>query len=439
MPYTTEQLKQIARQKARDFGVNPAIFERLITTESGWNPAAVSPAGAQGLGQLMPATARGLGVSDPSDPVQNITGSARYLSQQLKRFGSYPKALAAYNAGPGNVERYGGIPPFKETRNYVTKILGGTAVPTGGMMAPRGPAQTPAPVPAPANAAQRIQLPRFDLRGALKGLLLRSAVEGLGTPNSAAEAIQLQNRAAELADAGYEDEADVLESQSISKLAESTQQVGLDPSTLAKNILELRQQQTAYNAEASQIERTLNDVAVSQTAQAAGVNTQTGAKPGQGFAKTGGGISYPNAVVTSAVDATGEPGLDFALAGGANAMFATPFNAQVLKVVREPNAANRGPGGRGYGNYVELRGVTPEGKPFDTLIAHFNEINPNLKPGMRLAAGAPLGLQGTTGRATGPHISMDFFDPGASTASPEILRIRDIVAGRIKRGQAPFG
>ena len=439
MSYTTEQLKQIARQKARDFGVNPVIFERLITAESGWNPGAVSSAGAQGLGQLMPATARGLGVSNPSDPIQNITGSARYLSQQLKRFGSYPKALAAYNAGPGNVERYGGIPPFKETRSYVSKIMGGMAVPTAGPATSRGQTQAPTPTPAPANAAQRIQLPRFDLKGALKGLLLQSAVQGIGTPNSAAEALQLQSRAAELADAGYEDEADVLESQSISKLAESTQQIGLDPSTLAKKILELRQQQVTYNAETSRIERTLNDVAVGQTAQAAGVNTQTGAKPGQGFAQTGRGIAYPNAVVTSAVDATGEPGLDFALTGGANAMFATPFNAQVLKVVRESNAANRGPGGRGYGNYVELRGVTPEGKPFDTLIAHFNEVNPNLKPGMRLAAGTPLGLQGNTGRATGPHISMDFFDPGASTASPEILRIRDIVADRIKKGKAPFG
>lgn len=292
---------------------------------------------------------------------------------------------------------------------------------------------------APANAAQRIQLPKFDLQNALKGLLLKSAVQGVGTAGSTAEALQLQNQANELAEAGYEEEADVLESQSISKLVQSTQQFGLDPSTLAKNILDLRQQQIAYNAEASQIEKSLNDVATGLAAQAAGVNTQTGAKPGQGFAQTGGGIAYPNAVVTSAVDATGEPGLDFALPGGDKAMFATPFNAQVLKVVRESNPQNRGPGGRGYGNYVELRGVSPEGKPFDALIAHFNQLNPNLKPGMRLAAGTPLGIQGTTGRATGPHISMDFYDPGSTTASPEILRIRDIVADRIKKGKAPFG
>ena len=129
MSYTTEQLKQIARQKARDFGVNEDIFLRLIQKESSWNPRARSGVGAMGLVQLMPATAEGLGVRDPYDPVQSITGGARYLSQQLKRFGNYEKALAAYNAGPGNVERYGGIPPFKETQNYVKTILQGVAQP----------------------------------------------------------------------------------------------------------------------------------------------------------------------------------------------------------------------------------------------------------------------------------------------------------------------
>lgn len=128
MSYTSEQLKEIARQKARTYGVNEDIFLRLVGAESGWNPRAKSGAGAMGLVQLMPGTAQGLGVSDPYDPVQSLTGGARYLSQQLKRFGSYDKALAAYNAGPGNVERYGGIPPFKETQNYVKKILGGTDV-----------------------------------------------------------------------------------------------------------------------------------------------------------------------------------------------------------------------------------------------------------------------------------------------------------------------
>ena len=125
MSYTTKELKQIARQKARDYGVNEDIFLRLIQKESSWNPRAKSEAGAEGLVQLMPDTARELGVSNPYDPIQSINAGARYLSRQLKRFGTYDKALAAYNAGAGNVERYGGIPPFRETQNYVKTILGG--------------------------------------------------------------------------------------------------------------------------------------------------------------------------------------------------------------------------------------------------------------------------------------------------------------------------
>ena len=129
MSYTTEQLKEIARQKARDFGVNEDIFLKLVQKESSWNPKARSEAGAMGLVQLMPGTAQGLGVTNPYDPVQSLTGGARYLAQQLKRFGNYEKALAAYNAGPGNVEHYGGIPPFEETQNYVKTILGSTGAP----------------------------------------------------------------------------------------------------------------------------------------------------------------------------------------------------------------------------------------------------------------------------------------------------------------------
>ena len=128
MSYNRQQLEEIIRQKARDFGVNPDIAVSVARVESGFNPKAVSSAGAQGVFQLMPDTARGLGVSNPFDPMQNITGGVKYLSQQLKRFGDYDKALAAYNAGPGNVERYGGIPPFKETQNYVKKVKSGISL-----------------------------------------------------------------------------------------------------------------------------------------------------------------------------------------------------------------------------------------------------------------------------------------------------------------------
>jgi cell wall-associated NlpC family hydrolase len=118
--------RAMARAIATEFGLDPGIFERQIGAESGFDPRAVSRAGAQGLGQLMPATARALGVTDPFDPTQNLIASATFMRQNLKTFGNdYTKALAAYNAGPGAVQKYGGVPPFKETQAYVAKILNG--------------------------------------------------------------------------------------------------------------------------------------------------------------------------------------------------------------------------------------------------------------------------------------------------------------------------
>ena len=114
---------EMATAIAREEGVDPDLFLRLIQQESSFNPDAVSSAGAIGLGQLMPGTAADLGV-DPYEPEENLRGSARYLRQQLDEFGDTRIALAAYNAGPGNVRKYGGIPPFEETQNYVSKILG---------------------------------------------------------------------------------------------------------------------------------------------------------------------------------------------------------------------------------------------------------------------------------------------------------------------------
>lgn len=98
-----------------------AVFAALVKQESGFNPKAISPKGAIGLGQLMPATAKELGV-DPHIPAENLDGAARYLLAQLSEFGSLRLALAAYNAGPHRVRQYGDVPPFKETRNYVRSI-----------------------------------------------------------------------------------------------------------------------------------------------------------------------------------------------------------------------------------------------------------------------------------------------------------------------------
>jgi soluble lytic murein transglycosylase-like protein len=115
--------RETARMIAIEEGVDPDLFLRLVGAESSFNPDAVSSKGATGLAQLMPGTAAELGV-DPTDPIQNLRGGARYLRQQLDEFGDPVLALAAYNAGPGNVRKYGGVPPFAETQNYVSKIMG---------------------------------------------------------------------------------------------------------------------------------------------------------------------------------------------------------------------------------------------------------------------------------------------------------------------------
>jgi soluble lytic murein transglycosylase-like protein len=110
---------------ATKYGIDPALLKGLIRQESNFDASARSGAGAQGLTQLMPGTAASLGVTDASDPAQAIDGGAKYLKQQLDRFGGdASKALAAYNAGPGAVAKFGGVPPYAETQNYVTKVLG---------------------------------------------------------------------------------------------------------------------------------------------------------------------------------------------------------------------------------------------------------------------------------------------------------------------------
>jgi soluble lytic murein transglycosylase-like protein len=110
---------------ATKYGIDPALLKGLIRQESNFDPAARSGAGASGLTQLMPGTAATLGVTDTTDPAQAIDGGAKYLKQQLDRFGGDPaRALAAYNAGPGAVAKYGGVPPYAETQDYVQKVLG---------------------------------------------------------------------------------------------------------------------------------------------------------------------------------------------------------------------------------------------------------------------------------------------------------------------------
>jgi len=116
-------LERIVREAAERHSLDPALVKAVISTESGWNPQAVSRKGAIGLMQLVPGTAQRFGVGNPFDPAQNVEGGARYLRGLLEKYdGGLWHALAAYNAGPGAVEKYKGVPPFGETINFIKKI-----------------------------------------------------------------------------------------------------------------------------------------------------------------------------------------------------------------------------------------------------------------------------------------------------------------------------
>ena len=160
------------------------LFRAMIEAESAYRPDALSPKGAYGLGQLMPATARSLGV-DREDPTQNLDGAARYLVAQMDRFGSAELALAAYNAGPHRVEQYGGIPPYRETRAYVRRIaaiyerLAGEAPPAAAAATPPEAMAFTAVEPRSGPTAR--SMPALDLAAAPQVSRGRSAVVfGLG-------------------------------------------------------------------------------------------------------------------------------------------------------------------------------------------------------------------------------------------------------------------
>lgn len=120
----TEQIQAAVQASAQKYNVSPALIMSIIKAESGFNPNAVSSAGAEGLMQLMPSTARGLGVTDSFNIQQNVDAGTRYIKEKLDQFGDDTRlALAAYNAGPASVIKYNGIPPYPQTQNYVKTVL----------------------------------------------------------------------------------------------------------------------------------------------------------------------------------------------------------------------------------------------------------------------------------------------------------------------------
>ncbi len=124
LSYTTNQYDHLITGASKRQGVSFSLLKALIKAESNFNPEAVSRAGAKGLMQIMPANIKELKIKDPFDPWENIMGGARYLKKLIKRFnGELPLALAAYNAGPNVVDRYQGIPPIKETEDFVKRVL----------------------------------------------------------------------------------------------------------------------------------------------------------------------------------------------------------------------------------------------------------------------------------------------------------------------------
>lgn len=241
---TRAELEQIAREAAAQYNLPVDVFLRLIQQESGFDPAAVSPKGAIGPAQLMPDTAKELGVN-PNNVRENIFGGAKYLSQQLSRFGEMPLALAAYNAGPTRVARLGRIPNIPETQNYIKAILGsldGQPLSATRNNAMVGNMQTPPIFP------QQQQQQQGGLRGLLSSFMQPNQTTGLTGPENLAQALDaLILPEARMGEQIRARGAQRLQSQSRNKTIETLKQRAAQGDKLAAMVLQ-GLQSGAYDA-----------------------------------------------------------------------------------------------------------------------------------------------------------------------------------------------
>lgn len=429
--------RAIAKQKAEKYGLLPDVFLRQIQQESGFNPGAVSEAGALGIAQIIPSTARSWGVN-PRDPVASLDAAARNMAAYIKTYGgkssndpvkvrsAYEKALQAYNAGPGSVGRY--LPD--QTKDYISKIIGSDKFSFTDALGAKTPAVVDTgavsvgPPPPP-------PIPRFDFKGALDNIIKTFAVKRISQAapeNTSSEYLALANQ---LEASDSEDAlaaAAELRNKALIAAGNSMESSSSGAEELVQKLFQAKMQEAIYNQQVAKEEQVLNANS-SPTAPSAPL---TGAK----------GIAIPGVTITSAKDTSGEPGFDFVIPGGRGAEFKLPFQAQVLKVVGNQNwetNLEKGPGKRGYGNHVEVRGIDPTtGKQFDVLLAHFDKLNPGLKPGSVVGAGTVIGTQGRTGSTTGAHVSADFYDPNKNSTSGDTLAIGYQIRDRLAKGQPVF-
>lgn len=285
-----------------------------------------------------------------------------------------------------------------------------------------------------------VEVETFDfedrLTNALTNQATQAAFAGAGGRGASLQIAQLLSQATDLeASNDPELQAQGAKLKSLA-LSNFSKQAGpaLTPASLVANVLQIKSEEADYYNRAARVQKTLQDLQTQQQGQKVVQNQLSGPKEGQWSAVTTGDFYKHMGTSTPSLD-PGQPGIDFVIEKGRRgAMFKSPAAAEVLKVVRGQTQEFRleeGATQRGYGNYVELRLTDPKtGRKVDTLVAHFDDVNPNLKPGTKIAAGTPIGTQGRTGSTTGAHISMDFFQPGSTQglSRQEIAAIRDRIA-----------